>query len=329
MALKKRLLITGASGFIGYYITELLVQQQYLVTALCRPESAGLKKLKTVLPDIHIVYGDINDFDTLDLATEQIDLVIHVAARVDFESTSRSIVHKVNVEGTTQLINLCIEKKINKFIHISSVSALGGLPDQKLFDEFALWDTKAAHNIYAVSKHLAELEVWRGSAEGMEVCILSPSVVIGRWFDDHHSMQLFNMIKKQLPFYPTGSTGWVDVRDVAVAVQKCVEQNIFQERIILNGHNLTYKEIMDDSATILKLKKTWYRLYYTPTWLGAKLINLICSLIGKKLVIPSSVVKAIFNHSSYNAHKSKEILHLEYKPIDESLKWILKDKPDH
>lgn len=323
--MKEKILITGASGFVGFYITALLANKGYSITAFCRQDSPGLERLKTISPGINILLGDLHDYETLNNCTDTIDIIIHAAAKVEFNPSFRDQVHKTNVEGTAQLINLCIEKGIKRFIQISSVSALGGIPDQQEFDESATWDIKGDHNIYAISKHLAELEVWRGAAEGLEVCLLCPSVVIGRWNRGHHSMEPFETVRRSIPFYPPGSTGVVDVRDVAHATLCCIEQNIHNERIILNGHNLSLKEMMDKSADLLNTKKPRYRLHYTPVYWGAKIISWGNKLIGKKFRIPSAVVKSLFNRSSYDATKSKKLLGIEYRNIEETLKWTLVD----
>ncbi|MDZ4709338.1 MAG: SDR family NAD(P)-dependent oxidoreductase [Saprospiraceae bacterium] len=320
--MSKRVLVTGGTGFIGHYIIKRLIQSGYAVSALVRKGSTHLNTLSVFDQHIQLFWGDINDVESLELACLDQDIVIHAAAIVAFNSAQSRDLIKVNVEGTANLVNVCLEQNINQLVHLSSIAALGGVPGQINLDESTLWIEKNT-NLYAESKHQSELEVWRGSAEGLGVTILNPSLVIGPWDTSHHSMQLFKAALNNLPFYPSGSNGFVDVRDVAEAVLLSLEKKVTLERIIINGYNLSYREMLVKIASLMGKNP--------PTWLfpkslarfGAWVIRLVAFLLGRKHYFQASIIKSIYTPSTYNNKKSVELLGLQYRPLDQTLNEVI------
>jgi nucleoside-diphosphate-sugar epimerase len=199
------------------------------------------------------------------------DIIVHAAAIISFDPSDHKKIFKVNIDGTTHLVNAAIKSAVKKFIYISSIAAISDLPDRADHDEFIPWDLKTNHSNYAISKHAAEMEVWRGSAEGLEIGILNPSVVLGLWDENHHSMQIFKIVREGITFYPSGSTGWVDVRDVATATQSYIEQGIVNQQIIINGHNLSYQNMINMIAAGYNLKAPSHKLSRRIALIGSRI----------------------------------------------------------
>ena len=185
--MSSKVLITGGTGFVGIYIVHQLAAAGYDLSVLLRKESKTAQDILSIHPNIKMIYGDLTDLNSLDIACAGQDIVIHVAAMVSFDPAMRKAMYKTNVNGTTNLVNACLSSSVKKLIYISSIAAISDLPDSPNHDETIPWDIKTNHSDYAISKHAAEMEVWRGSAEGLEVGILNPSVVLGRYEEGHHA----------------------------------------------------------------------------------------------------------------------------------------------
>ncbi|MCU0370166.1 MAG: NAD-dependent epimerase/dehydratase family protein, partial [Bacteroidales bacterium] len=221
--------ITGATGLVGSHLTFELVRSGQPVRALKRPSSdmGMLEKVfrlysdnpENLLSTIEWVEGDILDIFSLEEAMEGADTAYHCAALVSFLPKDRKKLIKINTEGTANVVNAALEKKLRKLCHVSSIAALGrpeNLTD--VIDEDLVWKTSRNNSVYAVSKYGAEREVWRGTAEGLDAVIVNPSIILGVAGNSQGSSRLFNTVWQGLKVYPPGKNGFVDVRDVARAM---------------------------------------------------------------------------------------------------------------
>lgn len=325
--MNRRVLVTGATGFIGHYIVKQLIESGFYVSVLVRKESRHLDTLSAFGQQVQVCWGDINDVGSLELACSGQDAVVHSAAIVSFENGQAGKIMKVNVEGTANMVNVCLEQHINHFIYISSIAALGRLPGQAITDESAVWVEKNASR-YSKSKYLAELEVWRGSAEGLNVTILNPSLVLGPWETSHHSMQLFKAANRNLPFYPSGGNGFVDAGDLARAVVLSLQKSVYMQRMIINGHNLSYREVLQKIAHIQGKKGPQWLMPRSMAQLGAGIIRFVAFILGRKHYFQRGVLNSVYSTSAYNNAKSIELLGLQYRSLDHTLNEVIQSYPD-
>ena len=324
--MNSKILITGGTGFVGYYILKQLSGAGYDLSVLVRKEGKKADAIRALNPDIKIISGDLTDLNSLDEACAGQDIVIHVAALVSFNPASRKEMYKTNVYGTTNLVNACLSSTVKKLIYISSIAAISDLPDHVDHDETIPWDIKTHHSDYAVSKHAAEMEVWRGSAEGLEVGILNPSVVLGRWDENHHAMKIFNTVWEGLPFYPTGSTGWVDVRDVAFAVHAFISKGLINQQLIVNGSNKTYRDVMNAIALAYGKKLPRYALHRIIAIPVIRLYSWVNAVFKAYPNTQTSIVKSLFKKSRYDNNRSVHELGLNYRPLEETIQWVTSQK---
>lgn len=245
---QQTILVTGGTGFIGAYIIHELVQQGYRVKALHRSNNFPFFIPKNILDQVSWVKGDILDVVSLATAMDNADAVIHAAAIVSFEKAKRQQMYQVNVEGTANVVNVAIEKNIKRLVHISSVAAVGRTASSEMVNEEKKWSSNKLNTHYAISKHKAEMEVWRGWAEGLEAVILNPSTVLG--FGDWHSSStaIFKNVYKKFKWYTNGQNGFVDVEDVARATVALLASDISGERFIINGDNWTFRKLFNQIA---------------------------------------------------------------------------------
>lgn len=242
------ILITGGTGFLGSYIIKELVQKNYQVRAIRRSHKLPFFIPKEIFDKVEWVEGDILDVVSLENAMTDVDSVIHSAAVISFVKKEKKEMYQVNVEGTANVVNMALEKNVNRFIHISSVAAVGRTADGTYVNEENKWEENRLNTHYSKTKHKAELEVWRGISEGLNAVILNPSTILGYGDWNSASCVIFKRVYQQFPWYVPGVNGFVDVEDVARAVVLLMESNINEERFIINGDNWSFKKLQDSIA---------------------------------------------------------------------------------
>ncbi|WP_317044313.1 SDR family NAD(P)-dependent oxidoreductase [Pedobacter ginsengisoli] len=171
------ILVTGATGFLGAELINQLTEAGVKVKALKREHSVIPKSISNNA-NIEWLVADINDISSLEDAFEGVDQVYHCAAMISFDPKDKAKLLKVNIEGTSNIVNLCAENNI-RLVHVSSVAALGNAKKGQLITEKDFWEYDPKAHSYAISKYEGEMEVWRGIAEGLDAVIVNPSVIIG------------------------------------------------------------------------------------------------------------------------------------------------------
>ena len=182
---------------------------------------------------------------SLEEAMQDVDGVIHSAAFVSFYKRERSKMYKVNVEGTANVVNMAIEQNVPRFLHVSSVAAIGRKTKSEMVAEDKKWEDDKNNTHYAISKHKAELEVWRAFAEGLNGVIINPSTILG--FGDWHSSSsaLFKNVYKEFPWYTKGVNGFIGVEDVAEAAVSLFLSDIHEKRFIVNSENIPFQQLFN------------------------------------------------------------------------------------
>ena len=259
-------LVTGGTGLVGAYVIRDLVERGYTVKAIRRNGFLPAFIDQKIFDQVQWLDGDVLDPCALGEAMENTDAVIHSAAIVSFHKKDRQQMFQVNTEGTANVINMAIEKNIKKFIHVSSVSAIGKKNNGERVTEEYKWKDDKHRTGYAVSKHLAEMEVWRGIAEGLPSVIVNPSTILGYGDWNRSSLALFKNVHEGFSWYSKGVTGFVDVEDVSKAIVLLLATNIHSERFIVSGDNWSYKMLLDTLADGFGKKKPY--LEATPLLAG-------------------------------------------------------------
>jgi dihydroflavonol-4-reductase len=201
-----------------------------------------------ILDAVEWAEGDILDIVSLEEAMKGTDAVIHAAGKVSFHASDRAEMFKTNIEGTANVVNIAIEHNISKLIHVSSVAAIGRTKNGDTVNETKKWEASRLNTPYAISKYHAELEVWRGMGEGLNISIINPSTVLGYGDWNSSSCAIFKNVYKEFPWYSPGTNGFVDVEDVARATVLLLKQQISGERFILNGENWPFRKLFDNIA---------------------------------------------------------------------------------
>jgi len=174
-----------------------------------------------------------------------VDEVYHCAGKVSFNPKDRQELFKTNVEGTANIVNACLDTGIKKLVHVSSVSALGRIRENTTVDESMQWSEETSNSIYGKSKYLAEMEVWRAIAEGLNAVIVNPTIILGGSDWNKSSAEIFKTVYKEFPYYSEGVTGFVDVNDVVKAMITLMHNDISTERFIISAENASYKQLFE------------------------------------------------------------------------------------
>lgn len=242
--------VTGATGLVGSHLISSLVAKEKQVTALYRkqiPIFEGAEK-------VNWVQGDLLDIVSLEKAMEGATQVYHCAAIVSFVPSESAGMLKANQEGTANVVNICIDKAIEKLVFVSSVAALGRIREDAPIDESMNWTPATSNSVYGESKFLAEMEVWRGMGEGLNVAIVNPVIIFGAGDWNNGSSKIFKSAYDQFPWYTNGVSGFVDVLDVIDAMQLLMESSITGQRYVISAENLSYQTVFTKIAQAFNKK---------------------------------------------------------------------------
>jgi len=218
------------------------------VRAIRRSDKLPFYIPSSFLDKVEWLPGDVLDTMGLEEAMEGMDAVIHAAGKVSFSGSDRGELYHTNIDGTANTVNAALEKNIRRFIHISSVAALGRTLKGETVTEDKKWEENKLNTRYAVSKYYGEMEVWRGIGEGLDALIVNPSTLLGYGDWNTASCTLFKNSYREFPWYTNGVNGFVDVKDVAAAVVSLLEGDRKGERFILSGDDWSFRQLLTSMA---------------------------------------------------------------------------------
>jgi len=313
------ILVTGGTGFLGSELIKQLLESGEKVRAVKRSSSVIPSLLENKA--IEWVNADLSDYFSLEEALDGITHVYHCAGFISMEPADHKKLQKVNVEGTANVVNLCLEKKIEKLMHVSSVAALGKAREGELITEDDHWISERQYG-YSISKYAGEMEVWRGMAEGLKAVIVNPSIIIGKNAGTSGSGQFFEVVRKGLNFYSSGSCGFVDVEDVAKAMIQLMNSEIESERFIINTENISYQTLLTDTALQFGLKPPKIKAGPWILGLGWRLVSLLSSITGKRYGITKYTAANALEKQEFSNKKIIKATGINFKPINQSIAEI-------
>lgn len=326
------ILVTGATGLVGAHLCLRLLQQNQSFVALFRREKKRQSTLdflaKQAVPASAIATiewrkADLCTLPELTMAFDGITRVYHCAAYVSMAYFKRHYLTEVNQQGTSDLVNLCIEKKVKKLAYVSSIAALGSDPSAKEINEETPWNPVQEKTPYAYSKYGAELEVWRAAQEGVPVVIVNPGVILGLGMPGSPLALLVRQLRKGMRRVPPGSTGYVAVEDVVDVLIHLMKSDIHNERYILVAENWTYKKMMGFVARCLGIKPPTRPLrsgVLYALFIGEYILS---SMGMRKRFLSRALIKSLTEKQLINGAKIKTTMDFDYRPIDSYLQQQL------
>lgn len=324
------ILVTGGTGLVGSHLLYQLCQNHDNIVATKRADS-DLNRVRKVFSyyttevqkyfdKISWVEADVTDSFSLSKAFENITEVYHTAAFISFNPNDYRKMRSVNIKGTANVVNCCIDFKVKKLCYVSSIASIDELPNKEFIDETNDWNPEISSSGYAITKYGSEMEVWRASQEGVPVIIVNPGVILGPGFWKEGSGSLFTKVYKNLKFYSEGVTGFVSVQDVVSPMIQLMESDIQNERYILISENWSYQQLFASMAKSLNVpapkfnaSKLVVEILWRTEWVRT-------GIFGGSPLITKQSAKSIFKKSYYNNSKIKETIGYEFEPIEEIIK---------
>jgi nucleoside-diphosphate-sugar epimerase len=329
------ILVTGGTGLLGSHLLMKLVENGESVRAIYRTvqkRDSVVRVFNYYHPNadelwqkVEWVKGDVLDVSSLEDALDGVAQVYHCAAAVTFIPKEEPYMHNVNVNGTANLVNACLKMEGVRFCHVSSVAAIGRDGSEELISEKNEWKESSHNAAYAISKHNAEMEIWRGAVEGLEAFMINPSLILGPGDWNASTGAMFKKAHKGLPFYTRGGNCFVDVLDVVDSMIHLMASEITNERFIVGAENRKFKEVFGKMAG--KMGKKPPRLEASPwmtelTWRFEKIRSII---IGTKPFITKEVAHHALQLNRYdNSKLLAAVPEFVYRDIDETLGFVCK-----
>lgn len=322
------ILVTGGTGLVGGNLLWYLLQENDRIKATCR-KTSNLEPLKNIfgfytskpeefLSRIDWIEADVLNEKSIANALENIDLVYHCAAVVSLGSANSNI-SEINVLGTKNIVNGCLKNKVSKLCFVSSIAACGSGAKAGIITEELEWVEKTNPSPYSQSKYDSEQEVWKGIKQGLNAVIVNPGVILGVSGTNSGSSELFFRVKKGLPFYTNGGSGYIDVRDVVKAMIELIKSDISGERFILVSENCSNKDILSWMAEGFGKSKPLINISEKTLYVIGYVSEKISVLLKTTPTIDRKIAKSASNRSYYSNEKIKTAINIQFKSMKEAI----------
>jgi dihydroflavonol-4-reductase len=316
-----RVLVTGATGFVGSHVARQLVEHGDSVKALVR-RSSRIDNVSAI--DCEPVYGDLQDAESLAQAVKGCQRIFHVAADYRLWSRDPQELYRSNVEGTLNLLKAAKSVDAEKVVYTSTVGVLGnpgdGTPGTE--DTPVSLDDMVGH--YKRSKYMAEEKAKRFSeAEGLPLVIVNPSTPVGE--NDIKPTPtgkiIVDFLNRKMPAYIQTGLNLVDVRDVAAGNLLAAEKGRSGERYVLGNQDITLKGILDILEEITGLPAPRFQIPYGVAYGAAQIDTLIFgTILRQEPHIPLEGVKMARKYMYFDSNKAIRELGLPQSPIKDALR---------
>jgi nucleoside-diphosphate-sugar epimerase len=317
--------ITGANGFLGVHIIHHLLKQGHTVRAIIRAgaslaEFHKVKEFYNLVPEIYAMLTwyecVLYDIEGLKEVFSGVDYSMHLAGVISYLGKDFNRLLEVNQQYTANVVNVAKDAGVKKLLYCSSIAAIAKSGKEDRITESAEWDDELPHSNYGYSKHLGELELWRGAEEGLATVAINPGIILGYGDWTKGSNKLFGNAQKGFPFYSNGITGWVGVEDVARIAIKLCTSDIVGERFIVVAENKSFKEVSDRMTNALGTKKAAIEIKGLLYKIAYYLIA-FKEFIGLGGMLSRETVKASIAVNRFDNTKVKKALDFDFEDIEE------------
>lgn len=352
-----KVLVTGATGFVGNNLARKLLEKGYEVNVLAR-KSSNLMALKNI--DVKVFEGDMLEPGSLSNALKGCKACFHVAANYSFWARDPNDFYRTNVEGTRNIMFAAYKAGVEKIVYTSSestvkldskeqdsfksaqnnhksVKAAGLKPQQNNIAKNAGCDYSELNKIedvaggYKKSKILAEIEIKKLINDGWPIVVVAPTTPIGAWDikPTPTGRIILDFLLGKMPAYVNTGLNVIDVEDVADGHILALEKGKTGKKYILGNKNLTLKQIFETLTILTGLKTPDIQI---PLWV-AKTFGSIDEFFSGKIMkkkpsIPLDAVRSAYKFRFFNCEKTIEELGLPQSPVEDAFKkavnWFVK-----
>lgn len=336
------ILVTGATGLLGSHVVVDYLRKGERIRAMFRNEARKqvvYRLLKFYYPEeaeklaekLEWFKGDVLHISDLQEALEGTDKVVHCAALVSFQKNDFYRLWEVNREGTANVVNACLEAGISHLVHVSSTAAVGtdGQKEDGLKRESNHWNANEIASTYSYTKFSAEKEVWRGIEEGLNAVIVNPSVMFGPGSWDETSLTIFRTIASGFNYYTNGGNAFVDVRDVSRTIIRLQEENVVNERFLLTGHNLKFKDLFTKMAAQMQIPGPSKLASPFMTKLAWAASGIKSFFTGKEATLTRDSVRSALSTARFSTEKIEQLYpDFQFIPIEETIAITISGRMD-
>ena len=307
-------LVTGASGFLGWHIAKILIEQGHRVRALCRP-SSQIRELA-----VERVTGDLRDPDSLARAADGCERVYHVAADYRLWSKQPEDLYAANVEGTRNLFDAAARAGVQRIVYTSTVGCIG-MPPGKLGDENTPVFESEMTGHYKLSKWQAEQVALEKSRTGAPIVIVNPTAPVGDhdWKPTPTGKIIVDFLAGRLPAFVDTGLNLVDVRDVAQGHILAADKGKPGERYILGCENLTLEQILQRLAKLANRPVPKVKLPFAIAYAAGLVSTGFAGITGKEPRIPLEGVRMARKKMFVSHAKATDELGFHPGPVDTAL----------
>lgn len=316
-------LVTGAAGHLGLTIVKMLVDMGKSVRVLIRKNNF---KEKFLPKGIKVFYGDVTDKNSMrdffDVPDSSKRYLIHCAGIVNISSKYDQKVYDTNVLGTRNIVDMCIEYKIDKLVYTSSVHAIPDAPKNEIIKEITNFDPNNVYGLYAKTKAMATKYVLEAGNRGLDVSVVHPSGIMGPndYGHGHLTQLIIDCYKGKLKAGVDGGYDFVDVRDVAQGTISCVYKGKNRECYLLTNH---YYKICDIFKMIHNITGKKEITTYLPLWfakLTAPLSEVYYRILKQPPLYTSYSLYTLSVNANFSNKKAQDILNYSPRPIENTIK---------
>jgi len=326
------ILVTGGTGLVGAHLLVQLTQNKEKIRAIHR-KTSDLKAVERVFSyyfddimpyfsRIEWLEADIIDTTSLKNAFENISEVYHAAALISFNPKEYDKMRKANIEGTANIVNFSIAAGVKKLCHVSSIATIGKSLDNQVIDELAEWNIDNSNYEYAITKQGAEMEVWRGTQEGLDAVIVNPGIIFGEGFWNTGTGKIFSKTHKGMKFYTEGVSGYIDVKDVVKTMIYLMHSQIKNERYILVSENRSVKSIFTQIAKSFGKKPPTIKISKFASEIAWRVAVVVSKITRMSLLLTKSSAKSIHNKYNFSSAKILKEIDFEFISIDKTIQRV-------
>ena len=315
------IVVTGVSGLVGANLARALLAQGRVVRGLIHRDRRAVQGL-----DIELVEGDVRDPASLRKSFAGAEVVYHLAAHISLRLDSWAEVEAINVLGTRNVVQACLECGVRRLVHFSSIHALEQEPLDLPLDENRRRVSTLKYPPYDRSKALGEGEVLQGIARGLEAVILNPTGIIGPYdyYPSHFGKALLSVVAGRIPALVTGGFDWVDVRDVVQAALQAEQAAPNGASYILSGHWRSARQVGDLAASLTGNKAPRLTVPLSLAYLAAPLMARWAHLNGAEPIFTRVSLDALRSNRRISHARASRELGYRPRPFEETLADALK-----
>ncbi len=310
-----KIFITGASGFVGSHILNQLIEDGFDCLGLFKTHHSNLQKGEWMQGDL------LRPFE-LESQLRHVNTIVHAAGMVSYQPKDKDKLVLANYYATKELVNLALHKGIRNLLYISSASTLIRSAEPMSIKVNGK-GTPVFNSFYAKTKFLAELEVWRAAAEGMNVCVLYPSLVIGNWDWNKSSMQIFKQVKSGISHYPPGNLGLVSVADLAKIVSIICADDMSGQQLLVNAEVWTYKDFLNKISFELGGQEIKREASKLQAFLMSMLNSIQTMWTKKQHIITRETIRSSFLKFKYESNLDQYLPDFKYHDIRDVIHEII------